>query len=102
MSRESGTLEKLAEMTRGKSEAKTGSTAKNTNNFVFAAVSPPPKSGKNNEQGTAEDETQQSTRGKKNKSKNNHQSGGPAQKRARVDRTLTEENGSSTIFGLLD
>ena len=52
LSRESGTLEKLAEMTRGKSEAKTGSTAKNTNNFVFAAVSPPPKSGnyKNNEQ----------------------------------------------------
>ena len=45
LSRESGTLEKLAEMTRGKSEAKTGSTAKNTNNFVFAAVSPPPKSG---------------------------------------------------------
>ena len=44
LSRESGTLEKLAEMTRGKSEAKTGSTAKNTNNFVFAAVSPPPKS----------------------------------------------------------
>merc|ERR1712083_1186289 len=67
LSRESGTLEKLAEITRGKSEAKTGSTAKNTNNFVFAAVSPPPKSGKNNEQGTAEDETQQSTRGKKNK-----------------------------------
>ena len=100
MSRESGTLEKLAEMTRGKSEAKTGSTAKNTNNFVFAAVSPPPKSGKNNEQETTGAENQmQGKQGKKNKSK--HQSG-PAQKRARVDRTLTEENGSTTIFGLLD
>ena len=104
MSRESGTLEKLAEMTRGKSEAKTGSTAKNTNNFVFAAVSPPPKSGnyKNNEQAEtgAENQNQnQGKQGKKNKSK--HQSG-PAQKRARVDRTLTEENGSTTIFGLLD
>ena len=104
MSRESGTLEKLAEMTRGKSEAKTGSTAKNTNNFVFAAVSPPPKSGnyKNNEQAAEGAENQnQGKQGKKNKSKKNHQSG-PAQKRARVDRTLTEENGSSTIFGLLD
>jgi len=100
LSRESGTLEKLAEMTRGKSEAKTGSTAKNTNNFVFAAVSPPPKSaGKNNE----EDEKQEtSSRGKKNKSKSSHQSGGPAQKRARMDRTLTKENSQTTIFGLLD
>ena len=43
----------------------------------------------------------QGKQGKKNKSNKNHQSG-PAQKRARVDRTLTEENGSSTIFGLLD
>ena len=107
MSRESGTLEKLAEMTRGKSEAKTGSTAKNTNNFVFAAVSPPPKSAnyKNNEQASAEgaENQNQGKQGKKNKSMSNknHQSG-PAQKRARVDRTLTEENGSTTIFGLLD
>ena len=105
MSRESGTLEKLAEMTRGKSEAKTGSTAKNTNNFVFAAVSPPPKSGnyKNNEQAAETTGAENQNQGKKNKSKSNknHQAG-PAQKRARVDRTLTEENGSSTIFGLLD
>ena len=33
MSREEETLEKLAEMTRNKSEAKTGVTAKNTNTF---------------------------------------------------------------------
>ena len=45
----------------------------------------------------------QGKQGKKNKSKSNkkHQSG-PAQKRARVNRTLTEEYGSTTIFGLLD
>merc|ERR1712029_145490 len=104
LSRESGTLEKLAEMTRGKSEAKTGSTAKNTNNFVFAAVSPPPKSGNNNEQvQTGGTENQKQKQGKKNKSKSNqHHQSGPAQKRARVDRTLTNENSSTTIFGLLD
>merc|ERR1712083_1294511 len=68
LSRESGTLEKLAEMTRGKSEAKTGSTAKNTNNFVFAAVSPPPKAGKNNEQAETASVAQSK---RKSKSKNN-------------------------------
>ena len=61
---------------------------------------------KNNEQAaetTGAENQNQGKQGKKNKSKSNknHQSG-PAQKRARVDRTLTEENGSTTIFGLLD
>ena len=61
---------------------------------------------KNNEQAaetTGVENQNQGKQGKKNKSKSNknHQSG-PAQKRARVDRTLTEENGSTTIFGLLD
>ena len=104
LGRESGTLEKLEEMTRSKSEAKTGSTAKNTNNFVFAAVSPPPKMAtgkKNNEQAETASTVAQSKSSRKSKSKNNHQSG-PAQKRARVDRALTDENSQTTIFGLLD
>ena len=60
---------------------------------------------KNNEQAgeTGAENQKQGKQGNKNKRKSNknHQCG-PAQKRARVDRTLTEENGSTTIFGLLD
>lgn len=86
LTRKSETLEKLAEMTKGKSEAKTGTTAKNTNNFVFAAVSPPPK---NNEDTSSAEH--------KRKKKN---ATAPASKRPKVDRTL-DENSQTTIFGLL-
>lgn len=89
LSRESETLEKLAEMTKGKSEAKTGTTAKNTNNFVFAAVSPPPKNNEDTSRATGE----QHKRKKKNAT-------APTSKRAKVDRTL-DENSQTTIFGLL-
>ena len=70
-------------MTKGKSESKTGTTAKNTNNFVFAAVSPPK-------------EKEPSRKKKSNKS---HQQG-PAEKKPKFDRTL-DENSQNTIFGLL-
>ena len=87
LTRESQTLEKLAEMTKGKSESKTGTTAKNTNNFVFAAVTPPKKA--------SEDQNQK----KKKPNKSHHQ--GPAQKKQKFDRTLDENSKNSTIFGLL-
>jgi len=73
-------------MTKGKSESKTGTTAKNTNNFVFAAVTPPKKAS----------EDQQ----KKKKSNKSHQQG-PALKKQKFDRTLDENSKNSTIFGLL-
>ena len=74
-------------MTKGKSESKTGTTAKNTNNFVFAAVTPPKKA--------YEDQNQK----KKKPNKSHHQ--GPAQKKQKFDRTLDENSKNSTIFGLL-
>lgn len=40
MSRNTATLDKLAAMTKGKSDGRSGSGAKNTNKFVFASVSP--------------------------------------------------------------
>merc|ERR1711981_1374903 len=43
LSRGSSILEKLAEMTKSSSEARTGSGAKNTKNFVFALLSPEKK-----------------------------------------------------------
>ena len=72
-------------MTKGKSESKTGTTAKNTNNFVFAAVTPPKKA------------SEKSTKKKSNKS---HEQG-PAQKKQKFDRTLDENSQNGTIFGLL-
>ena len=40
LSRNSAALDKLAELTKGKNDARSGSGAKNTSNFVFAALSP--------------------------------------------------------------
>jgi hypothetical protein len=41
LSRDSSTLEKLAEMTKSASSTKSGSGAKNSKNFIFAVLSPP-------------------------------------------------------------
>ena len=92
LSREEETLEKLAEMTRNKSEAKTGVTAKNTNNFVFTARSP------SKTELTDEDKSKET---KKSKSKANLHKQGPPQKKAKVSRTL-DENSQNTIFGLIN
>ena len=93
MSREEETLEKLAEMTRNKSEAKTGVTAKNTNNFVFTAKSP--------SKTEVIDEENNSKETKKSKSKATIHKQGPPQKKAKVSRTL-DENSQNTIFGLIN
>ena len=91
LSRESQTLEKLAEMTKSKSESKTGTTAKNTNNFVFAALSPPPKNSHESNGGDAQEK----------RKKSSTQTKGPQKKKQKFDRTL-DENSQNTIFGLLD
>merc|ERR1712150_115353 len=92
LSREEETLEKLAEMTRNKSEAKTGVTAKNTNNFVFTAKSPSK---------TELMDENKSNETKKSKSKATIHKQGPPQKKAKVSRTL-DENSQNTIFGLIN
>lgn len=89
LSRCSGSLEKLAEMTKGKSESHAGTTAKNTNNFVFAAISP----SKTNV-GKQETKANKSIR---NKSSSKRE---PATKKVKIDRTL-DENSDHTIFGLM-
>ena len=91
MSREDETLEKLAEMTKNKSESKTGATAKNTNNFVFAAKSPSKV-----HEGKSE-LIEPKSKASKAKSNASHKQG-PPQKKPRVNRVL-DENSSNTIFG---
>ena len=90
LSRENETLEKLAEMTKSKSESKTGVTAKNTNNFVFAIKSP--SKGEEDKSGLIETKSKVS----KSKPKSSHNLG-PPQKKQKVNRTL--ENSHNTIFG---
>ena len=91
LSREDETLEKLAEMTKNKSESKTGATAKNTNNFVFAAMSPSKV-----HEGKSE-LIEPKSKASKAKSNASHKQG-PPQKKPRVNRVL-DENSSNTIFG---
>ncbi len=93
-------LQRLAEMTKGKGEAKSGSTAKHSNNFVFTVKSPPKDaSTEASANEGAEDNKRQTRNSKKHKSFHG-KSGGPSAKRAKIDRTL-DENSSDTIFGLL-
>lgn len=86
LSRTSAKLDKLAELTKSKSDGATGSTAKKSRNFVFAALSP--------EKGS-EDRVVEEVKTKKKKSVQ------PAPKKAKMDSRTLDENSMDTIFGLM-
>ena len=99
LSRNSATLDKLAALTKGKSDSRSGSGAKNTNKFVFSSISPSKSSSESNaanaEGGDSGDQAP-TLRSQKRKSAPTDKS----VKKARVDRTL-DENSRDTIFGHL-
>ena len=87
LSRDSSTLEKLAEMTKGTGAVKAGSGPKNSKNFIFAVLSPPKEE--------AAAPVLEAKEKRKKSSKNLNE---PLSKKAKVDRSI-DENSSNTIFG---
>ena len=100
LTRNTATLDKLAAMTKTKTESRSGSGAKNTNKFVFAALSP--SKGQQSDIPVAEEGAGSPVEGKKQKRKSAASSSEAlkAKKVARVDRTL-DENSRDTVFGHL-
>jgi hypothetical protein len=80
-------------MTKGKSESRMGATAKQSNKFVFTAISPSKIEG-------GDVTSTENNRPMKTKTKASHKSGPPA-KKTRKDRTL-DESSQNTIFGLME
>ena len=80
-------------MTKAKNEGRTGSGAKNTKNFVFAALSPAKKENDKNEE---EAEAPAKTKKRAKSSSGNQQ----MTKRTKVDRAI-DENSMDTIFGFM-
>ena len=101
LSRCSSTLEKLAEMTKSASEARTGSGAKNSRNFVFALLSPEKAKADSHdkESNDLSCQTKQNSKGK-GKTKSHNISHAQDAKKFKIDRSI-DENSSDTIFGLL-
>jgi hypothetical protein len=91
LSRDSSTLEKLAEMTKSASAPKTGAGAKNSKNFIFAVLSPPKGEESSSAQSAEAKEKRKKSSAKKSLSE-------PASKKAKLDRAI-DENSSDTIFG---
>ena len=99
LSRGSSTLEKLAEMTKSSSEARTGSGAKNTKNFVFALLSPEKKKNSdasNTNQAATIEEPKSKSKGSTSRSNKV----APDSKKIKIDRSI-DENSSDTIFGFM-
>merc|ERR1712051_358273 len=95
LSRGSSTLEKLAEMTKSSSEARTGSGAKNTKNFVFALLSPEKKKNSdasNTNQAATIEEPKSKSKGSTSRSNKV----APDSKKIKIDRSI-DENSSDTI-----
>ena len=91
MGREAATLERLAEMTKGVDNQRSGTGAKkNTKNFVFTTVSP------TKDQGDGEDGKSSNAKRKKTTPIANP----AAAKKAKVARSI-DENSCDTIFGKL-
>jgi hypothetical protein len=86
LARDSSTLEKISEMTKGTGAVKAGSGPKNSKNFIFAVLSPP------KEEPAAPVEAKEK---RKKSSKNLNE---PLSKKPKVDRSI-DENSSNTIFG---
>ena len=95
MTRGAATLDRLAEMTKGKDESRTGSgaAARNAKNFVFATVSPDKKGE------AASDAAGEENKSTKNKRKRKAVEVAVAKKQ-KVDRMI-DENSMDTIFGHL-
>ena len=95
LSRDSSTLEKLAEMTKGTSSSKAGSGPKNSKNFIFAIVSPPKVAAEESSESSSSMETKEkrkkSSAAKKSLSE-------PLSKKLKMDRSI-DENSRDTIFG---
>ena len=96
LSRDSSTLEKLAEMTKSASAPKAGSGAKNSKNFIFAVLSPPKGSKDDESSSLPMDETREKR--KKSSAGVKKSLSEPLKKKARLDRAI-DENSSDTIFG---
>ncbi len=86
LTRDSSTLEKLAEMTKGTGAVKAGSGPKNSKNFIFAVLSPPKEE-------PAPVEAKEKRKLKSSKNLNE-----PSSKKPKIDRSI-DENSSNTIFG---
>ena len=86
LSRDEKILDRLAEMTKGTENQKTGSGAKNTNNFVFAALSPGKQA-----KGEVPNERKRGAKTTNNKI---------PMKKAKINRTI-DENSRDTIFGFM-
>ena len=90
LSRDEKILDRLAEITKGTENQKTGTGAKNTNNFVFAALSPDKKAS-----GAGEPNNER----KRGARKPPANAKIPA-KKPKINRTI-DENSRDTIFGLM-
>jgi len=90
LSRNSDTLERIAELTKGSCESRTGTGAKNTKNFVFAALSP--------DKGVEDHESQKKTKAPRKRTAAALASDGEEVKQPKLPRTI-DENSVDTIFG---
>ncbi|TRY75331.1 hypothetical protein TCAL_01352 [Tigriopus californicus] len=88
LSRNTKTLNRLAEITKGKSEARNGTGAKNTKNFVFAALSPKKVA------------DQRDVESKEPTKAQSRRSVAPQMKKPKVVRSI-DENSANTIFGFM-
>jgi hypothetical protein len=89
LSRKIEELQKLAQLTKGKGDASTGSGPKNTKNFVFASVSP----------GKVSSEASADASASHEKAKNRQKKEPPAKKQ-KFNRTLNDDS-MDTIFGFM-
>jgi len=97
LARDSSTLEKLAEMTKGTSSTKAGSGPKHSKNFIFAALSPPKAAAEESSEASSTSSSKEATE-KRKKSSAKKSLSEPLNKKLKMDRSI-DENSRDTIFG---